>query len=58
MDILVALSFETDENGYIEYMFTLSKVDYLVGLENHQGTWFSINEAEIDESEITIFLTD
>lgn len=49
---------ETDENGYIKYMFTLSKGDYLVGLENHQGTWFTINEANIDESEITIFLTD
>lgn len=52
------LTCETDENGYIEYMFTLSKGDYIVGLENRQGTWFSINEANIDENEITIFLSN
>lgn len=52
------LTCETDENGYIKNMFTLSKGNYIVGLENCQGTWFSINEANIDDSEITIFLTD
>lgn len=49
---------ETDENGYIKYLFTLSKGDYHVGLENGQRTWFSINEANIDNGEITVFLTE
>lgn len=52
------LSCNTDENGYIEFLFTLSKGDYIVGLENCPGTHFFVNETYIDESEITIYLTD
>lgn len=52
------ISSSTDEFGYINELFTLTKGEYLVGLEGCEGTRFNINEENYNNEEITVMITD